>query len=263
MTELETLSQFRSAYAAHRAAEGRTYTREELQALPYLKGGRLARQWRVRARSYEVFMRAVLPTALQRVQGSATVADLGAGNGWLGHRIQQAGHNAICLDVRTDEIDGLGAAVYPNSLPRVGASFEALPLATRSVDLTVFNASLHYALDLRAALHEAVRVLKPRGTIAIIDSPFYDAESDGLAMVAEKHSAAPRTFGGHADALLALPFIEFLTHDRLLRASARLGLSWRRHRVRYPLWYELRPWWARLQNRRAPSRFDVWEATAS
>ena len=46
-------------------------------------------------------------------------------------------------------------------------------------------------------------------------------------------------------------------------ASRGLGLAWRRHRVRYPLWYELRPLVARLRGRRAPSRFDLWEATVA
>jgi hypothetical protein len=35
---------------------------------------------------------------------------------------------------------------------------------------------------------------------------------------------------------------------------------WRRHRVRYPLWYELRPLAAALRGARKPSRFDVWTA---
>src|SRR5206468_3592499 len=44
------LAEFRSAYAAHRASEGRAHDRAELLALPYLAAGPLARQWAVRAR---------------------------------------------------------------------------------------------------------------------------------------------------------------------------------------------------------------------
>ena len=79
-------------------------------------------------------------------------------------------------------------------------------------------------------------------------------------MVAEKHRESYHRFGERADDLLALPFVEFLTRERLAAASRGLGLSWRRHRVRYPLWYELRPLVARLRRRRLPSRFDMWEA---
>jgi hypothetical protein len=80
-------------------------------------------------------------------------------------------------------------------------------------------------------------------------------------MVAEKHSHAAARFGEHADALVALPFIEYLTRERLDEASAPHGLRWRRHRVRYPLSYELRPLIALLRRLRTPSRFDLWECT--
>ena len=74
-------------------------------------------------------------------------------------------------------------------------------------------------------------------------------------MVAAKHEGADARFGTRAETLLALPFIEFLTRERLAAASP---LAWTRHRVRYPLWYELRPLFAALRGARRPSRFDLW-----
>jgi hypothetical protein len=76
-------------------------------------------------------------------------------------------------------------------------------------------------------------------------------------MVAEKIARAAARFGDRAEALLALPFIEFLTRERLAAAS---DLAWRRIRVRYPLAYELRPLRAALARARPPSRFDLWIA---
>ena len=66
---------------------------------------------------------------------------------------------------------------------RVLASFDAVPLPSGTADLTVFNASLHYAVDLPAVLAEARRLTRLGGTIAILDSPFYRREKDGEAMV--------------------------------------------------------------------------------
>ena len=136
--------------------------------------------------------------------------------------------------------------------------FGACGLCSPLVDLAVFNASLHYATDLGRVLAEARRVTRPGGQLAILDSPFYRREADGLAMVAEKQRRAAEQFGERADRLMALPFIEFLTRARLEIASAPLGLVWRRHRVLYPLAYELRPLRAALRGDRVPSRFDLW-----
>ena len=79
-------------------------------------------------------------------------------------------------------------------------------------------------------------------------------------MVVEKRRSAAKVFGANAAALMALPCIEYLTAERLREASRELGIEWQRHRVRYPLWYELRPLLARLRGRRMPSRFDLWLA---
>jgi SAM-dependent methyltransferase len=257
---------FREAYGRQRATEGRQASAPELLALPYLERGPLARQWGVRARTFARFLSVVLePRAGEVAPRPVRVADLGSGNGWLCYRLALRGHVGLALDVRTDAVDGLGAAgLYAEHLsgplPRVAASFERVPLATHSCDAAVFNAALHYALDLEVALAEAARIVMPGGRIAILDSPFYEDEADGLAMVAEKKRDAARRFGDRAEDLMALPFVEFLTRQRLEAASARLGLRWRRQRVRYPMWYEARPLIARLRGRRSPSRFDLWEA---
>jgi len=207
----------------------------------------------------------VLEPAQARRGGPLDILDLGAGNGWLSYRLALGGHRAIAIDVRDDAVDGLGAArAYVDRcgaarLRRVAASFEALPLRERAFDVVVFNASLHYATDLPRVLGEAARVCRGGGRVAILDSPFYRTEEDGLMMVREKHRTAGRQFGDRADDLLGLPFVEFLTERRLEEASREASLRWRRRRVRYPLWYELRPFVARLRRARPPSRFDLWE----
>ena len=257
---------FREEYASHRAAEGRgTLAAAEL---PYVAGGPLARQWSVRARSWEAFVRHVLRPAQQRADvhaiGPLRVLDLGAGNGWLAHRAAVAGAAALALDVRDDRVDGLGAAPCGSPIERVVASFDAIPVRRDEFDVVVFNASLHYAEDLGAALREARRVARVGARIVVLDSPFYASEAHGEAMVRDKRANAAREFGARAPALLAVPFVEYLTRERLADASrdARLG-PWHRHRVRYPLWYELRGVRALLRGGRPPSRFDLWESVAA
>lgn len=252
------LDLFANEYARHRAAEGRGYQGQALLDLPYLQSGPHAGQWKVRARTFEAFIGGVLRPQARRSGVPLVMLDLGAGNGWLSYRVAREGHLAIALDVRGDTVDGLGAAEpflrRQRRIRTIVASFDAIPLDTASVDLAVFNASLHYATDLRAVLREAERVTKPHGQIVIMDSPFYRRHADGLAMVKEKREA----FADRAETLMALPFIEFLTLDRLRDAAPEL--AWARHRVRYPPTYELRPFVARIARRRRPSRFDLWVA---
>ncbi len=263
---MTTSARFRAAYAEHRAAEGRGSRGVfELLALPYLRRGPRASEWAVRARTYDRFVRAVVaPRARARAPRPLHVLDLGAGNGWLCYRLALQGHWCVALDWRRDAVDGLGAAAayrdhLPASFPRVAASFDGIPLA-RAFDIVVFNAAIHYSSSLAQTIAEAARVTFPGGCVVILDSPFYRRASDGERMVAEKRETARRTWGERAAELLALPAIEYLTATRLAEASAPCGLSWRRHRVWQPLWYELRPLVALVRGRRHPSRFDLWEA---
>lgn len=263
------LRRFREAYATHRAREGRGLPEDELLRLPEPPRGPLAAQWRVRRSTYRCFVARVLrPLAAAQAPRPVTLLDLGAGNGWLSYRVEGMGHRAIALDLRTDRVDGLGAAAgyarhLPRPLARVAAGFEMLPVASGHADLAVFNASLHYALDLGAVLREATLATRSGGRLAILDTPFYPTAAAGDAMVAEKRAAARATFGDLAGDLSDLPFIEYLTPERLADASRGLGLAWRRHRAHYPLAYRLRPVIARLRGGRRPSRFDVWEAAVS
>lgn len=252
---------FRRAYAGHRAREGRALDAETLCKLPYLNVGPLARQWRVRARTFEAFKRRIVLPLARAKNGPLDIADLGAGNGWLSHRMALCGHRAVAVDIREDAIDGLGAAATlaaGSGFICLNSSFVCLPFADDTFDIVLFNASLHYASDLTEVLHEAARVTRSGGTVAILDSPFYRREADGAAMVAEKRCDGRNRFGDEAGILLSQDFVEFLTPAGLRRATPRL--SWRRYRVLYPLWYELRTFEAFLRRKRVPSRFDFWTA---
>lgn len=260
------LERFGEAYARLRALEGRGSGGEaELIALPYLKTGPQARQWGVRARTFDAFVERVLSPLEKALGRPLLILDLGAGNGWLCARMVRRGHTAVALDLRTDAVDGLAAARpfegrLPRMFPRVAASFERIPFSPRRFDLALFDAALHYASDLASSLAEAARAVAPGGRVAILDSPFYRRAESGEQMVEEKRRSTRARFRELADALLAIPAIEFLTPARLDSAARPLGLTFRRHRVLYPLWYEARPAAALLLRRRPPSRFDVWEA---
>ncbi len=265
---MTTSARFRAAYAEHRAAEGRGAGAAELLALPYPLAGPWVRHWRVRARTYQRFLDGVVAPREREVSRALTILDLGAGNGWLCYRLARRGHRAVALDWRHDAVDGLGAAAgyeghLPVMFPRIAASFQSIPLKARGFDIVVFNAAIHYAASLEETITEAARVTTPGGRVVILDSPFYAAASDGERMVAAKRETMARDLRERASDLLSLPVIEYLTRERLAAASAATGLTWRRYRVWYPLWYELRPLSARMRGARVPSRFDLWEAVVA
>ena len=253
------------AYAALRSLEGRGASEAERLALPFVTSGPLASQWRIRARTFNRFVDAVL-APMERAAGRPLVLlDLGAGDGWLSARMAERGHRAVALDARVDAVDGLAAArVFTRrattAFGRVAARFEAIPVAAASFDLALYNASLHYATDLGRALADARRVVRPGGSVVILDSPFYRTAEAGEAMLRERERTTRAVFPDLADDLLALGSIDYLTPLGLDAAAVPLGLRFRRLRVLYPFAYELRGLRALLMRARPPSRFDLWVA---
>jgi SAM-dependent methyltransferase len=214
-----------------------------------------ATEWRIRRESLAHLQRHVLP-AVRRAP--IHVLDLGAGSGWLSHRLAADGHRAVAVDRLDDETDGLGACRhYPVPFAAVQADFDALPFEPFQFDLVVFDGSLHYAPDPATTLTAATRMLTPGGAIAVMDSPMFSSDGDGQAMVAQQ---LQRLEIDHGLPKAVRPGVGFLTFDTLEAVGRRLGLRPRFLRSRGPL-----TWWigrqvARLTLRRAPAAFGVWVA---
>jgi len=177
---VSAIEQFASSYGAVRVAEGRgSQDSDYYRSLPYADvTGQFADQWAARAKTYGVLKRELGRSRLQ-------VVDAGAGNCWLAARLAAHGHSVIALDVNVDCSDGLGAHCHYEQSFAVGrAELSAMPLATSSTDVVVFNASAHY-LILDDLVTEAKRVLRPGGRIVIADSPVYVDPDAGETMVKE------------------------------------------------------------------------------
>jgi SAM-dependent methyltransferase len=220
------------------------------RALPFVNhGGQFGAVWRIRAASF----RSLLSTI--PVGRPLRILDLGAGNGWLSYQLARHGHAVAAIDLQVDERDGLGASKhYDARFTPMQAEFDHLPLASAQADLAIFNGSLHYSTDCAASLREALRVLEPRGRIAILDSPMYDSVSSGVQMVREREARFLRTYGFASD---SLPSEHFLTDQRLADLGNTLSITWR---VREPFrgWRRaLQPWWARARRQRVPASFPL------
>lgn len=230
-------------------------------ALPYADlTGNFREQWDIRGRSYRFIERHLLPQLEARHGADFRALDVGAGNGWLSYRLALLGHRPVAIDLCCNAWDGLRAAehfgsVLPELFPRFEAGMNELPFEDAQFDVVIFNASFHYSTNYNRTLREALRCLRPGGTILIVDSPTYRHAHSGEAMRLERRIHFEVSFGTRGD---ALPTGDFLTTD-VLDTLGQLGIRWKRHLAWYGIRWWLRPWIARIKGRREPSQFYLYE----
>jgi len=258
-----SLAQFVREYRMIRRAEGwGSGDAAYYRALPYQDlSGRFSSIWRIRARSYDTFVGCVLQPLEKSAPHALRVVDLGAGSAWLAYRLAQRGHWVIALDVLDDPLDGLGATRHygpASTLRPILAEFDHLPMHAGQVDLAIFNASLHYSTDYRHTLLEALRVLRLRGTLVILDSPMYSDPTSGLRMVRERETRFLATYGFASNALASQ---HFLTPARLDAVGADVGIRWRMHLPGLDRRSAIARKRGGLRARREPARFPVIEGT--
>jgi SAM-dependent methyltransferase len=258
---------FIADYESIRAAEGRGSGDDAYYlALPWKdRSGANRQQWSIRSKTFRYIERHILSAIASRHEDPLRVLDLGAGNGWLSYRLARMGHTPIAVDLLTNDRDGLGAASHYGGeisplFHRVQAELDHLPFADGTFDLIIFNASFHYSVNYLNTLREALRCTSPGGTILIADTPWYLHEHSGHQMVEERKAYFRQRYGFPSD---SIPSLEFLTDERIdnLRSSLKLDLTV--HRPFYGIRWALRPFFAKLQKKRSPSRFYIYRAQAS
>jgi len=226
------------------------------RALPFadLKGHHRT-EWRIRAASFDALMRLVVAPRAEDAGRPLTIADIGAGTTWMSRRLALANHQVVAVDLHTDPSDGLGARVFSEfDFSAVQAEFDRLPIPDRVCDLAIFNGAIHYSIDPTATVVEALRVLKPGGSVVILDTPVYRSAEAGREMVAERQEAFRRRFGFSSDSIECRGFLTFADLEGLGRA---LDLEWLCHRPYFGLRWALRPWWSAIRRRREPASFLV------
>lgn len=254
--------QFIQEYETVRQGEGRgSPSAAYYQALPDRDlSHRMTADWHIRAASFETFLKQVLGPFEQTVRHPLHILDLGAGNCWLTNRLAVRGHPVAAVDLTTNAMDGLGCyRHYETTFVPVQAEFDHLPFLNRSVDLILFNASLHYAMDYKKTLGESLRVLNSGGRLVILDTPFYRDPTSGETMVLERQIHYTEKFGFPSNALASE---NYLTYQRLADLAGTLHLDCQILTPFYGLGWALRPWKARLLGRREPAKFHLVVLTA-
>ena len=237
-------------YAEGRGAQDVAY----YLALPYRDvTGKLQDQWTIRGKSYRYVERRILPGIETGFGRPLRIADLGAGNCWMSYRLSLRGHEVTTVDLLTDPLHGLGAGSHYVPYAAFGRMFDNLPFADASVDLVVYNASIHYSTDYRRTLAEARRCLDRDGCVLIVDSPVYRKREHGEQTKEERHQQFHRTYGFRSDALASESFDEEMLRD----LGRDLGISWKVYKPWHGWQWALRPWKALWQGKGPPSRFWI------
>lgn len=214
-----------------------------------------AQTWRVRSATFAALVRRA---RLAPVAGGAglDVLDLGAGNGWLSHRLSALGHRCVAVDLLDDAEDGLGAAQhYPTTCTRLQADYDQLPLGPGQFDRVVYNGALHYAAKVAASLEHGLRMLRPGGMLAIMDSPTFRSKGS-----AEQMRAAQAL--RHQDAAGA-PAMQrygqgYLLAPELREIGEQLEMLLRYWPTHGGLAWALRRRLAGFKLRREPASFGLW-----
>jgi SAM-dependent methyltransferase len=107
------------------------------------------------------------------------VDDLGCGEGYLTVEAARWAHRVIAID-RSPEVLARGRALARRrrvaNITWKRGELEDLPLADRSVDVSLLSQALHHASDPARALREAARVTRAGGRVLVLDLRTHDEQ---------------------------------------------------------------------------------------
>lgn len=131
--------------------------------MDYRKAAVFGENWS--ASRYSVLPYFAVEKAVLAQPGVERILDLGCANGWNMSRFGQYGSNSFGLDMVPERVKLAG-----QHGPVMVASGLDVPLAAGTVDVVYVQHVLHHIGDVKRALNEAWRVLKPGGILFLIET---------------------------------------------------------------------------------------------
>ncbi len=131
-----------------------------------LIAGRLGRNY-CPGRSWEAIGRLAL-----KLVPSLEVADLGAGEGLVSQLLAGRVKQIWCIDNSPRMVEVGTELAKKNDLSNLSyklGDIEQVPLPDKSVDLAILSQALHHAQHPQKAVDEAFRILRPGGSVLILD----------------------------------------------------------------------------------------------
>lgn len=124
-------------------------------------------------------------------QGTELVIDIGCGSGAYWPKVQERGRVYMGGDLSWGMLAGL-----PPEITRLNLDAQQLPLADQVADVVLANHMLYHVPDLRQAVREARRVLRPDGVLLASTNSqhsrleFYELVADSLTELGVTHHPA-------------------------------------------------------------------------
>jgi ubiquinone/menaquinone biosynthesis C-methylase UbiE len=156
-------------YLKVREIEGRIYDEKTLQKLPDVdENHRHAKEWILRKKSAEKIARYL------SLFKNHKILDLGCGNGWLSNYLAEKTNNKIfAVDLNLFELKQ-GMKAFKNcNLNFIYGDIYSKIFTPGSFNFVIIASAIQYFDDLSKLFLQLSSLLKPKGEIHIIDSPFY------------------------------------------------------------------------------------------
>lgn len=209
-TSPEPYHEKESCYLKVRQLEGRLLSDEVVKNLPNVSLSSIyTKEWIWRARSL-ARLKKHLPHNLP-----LRILDLGCGNGWLANQLAENHQWSIwALDLNKMELEQ-GARLFGNS--RLNFAYADVlqgSFPEKNFDVIVLAASVQYFPDLSQLIVALRKLLNPNGEIHVLDTPFYQNES-------EKAAAQQRTLNYYTQ--LGVPQMAQYYHHHLWPEAQQLG----------------------------------------
>jgi ArsR family transcriptional regulator len=169
----DEISESRSDYDALRLALERR--KDHLRSYFDELAGKFGRDY-VPGRSWKA-----LCELLMRLLPPLDIADVGAGEGTVALMLARRAKRVIAVDSSRKMVEYGRTLVDKHGLENLeyrAGDMEELPIGDSEVDLVLMHQSLHHAIHPDRALMEAHRVLRPGGSIALLDLLKHDQESN-------------------------------------------------------------------------------------
>lgn len=163
---------FEQLYSDLRQKEGRVYSDEDVLHLPNIsKDHPHYAEWQMRKEPCNR-----LKHYFEKKLSSLKILEVGCGNGWLARQLAEIpGSKVTGTDITFKELQQ--AVRVFNHIPNlqfIHGSINAIEIEEVKYDFIVFAASIQYFASLETLIWYALRKLRPKGEIHILDSPFYE-----------------------------------------------------------------------------------------